>query len=67
MVYFLLKICQLPKNERCFMETIVVIIVHCNLIVVVTKNDQQREVHLFPSQLKEPSFASVTCYGKERD
>lgn len=43
-----------------------VVIVHCNSIVVVTANDPQREVHLFPSQFKEPSFASVPCQGKKR-
>lgn len=66
MVYFLVQICQLPKKKKCFLETIVIIIVHCNSIVVVTANDPQREVHLFPLQLKEPSFTSVTCQGNKR-
>lgn len=33
-------------------ETIVVLMVHCNSIVVVTVNDPQRKVFLFPSQVK---------------
>lgn len=48
------------------METIAVVIGHYNLIIVVTANDPQREVHLSPLQLTEPSFASVTCQGRKR-
>lgn len=57
---------SVTKKEKCFLETIVVIIVYCNSIVVETAKDPQREVHLFPPQLKEPNFASVTCQGNNR-